>query len=164
MDIFTNAHVVGVANNTQKICDAMDLDYETTKHCILAAYMHDVGKIKIPSSTLQKNGPLTDEEYEIMKMHTVYGYEICQRYEQFSYLAPIARYHHENLDGSGYPDGLKDEEIPDVDALYIGGGYPEVFKEDLSNNKSMLERGIEFISTSPSIVSPFKVGLFVRSL
>ena len=111
LDIFTNAHVVGVANNTQKICDALDLDYEITKHCILAAYLHDVGKIKIPSYVLQKNGPLNDEEYEIMKKHTIYGYEIVMRYSQFRYLAPVVRGHHENLDGSGYPDGLKDKQI-----------------------------------------------------
>ena len=111
LDIFTNAHVLGVANNTSKICEAMGFDHELSKQCILGAYMHDVGKIKIPSNILQKNGPLTDEEYEIMKMHTIYGYEICMRYEQFKYLAPIARGHHENLDGSGYPDGLKDDEI-----------------------------------------------------
>ena len=111
LDIFTNAHVLGVAANTQKICDALDLDYKTTKHCILAAYMHDVGKIRIPSEILQKPGKLTDEEYEIMKKHTVYGYEIVCKYDQFRYLAPVVRGHHENLDGSGYPDGLRDKEI-----------------------------------------------------
>jgi len=111
LDIFTNAHVIGVANNTQKICDAMDLDYDITKQCMLGAYLHDVGKIKIPSSILQKQGKLTEEEYQIMKMHTVYGYDIVMRYEQFRYLAPIVRQHHENLDGSGYPDGLKDDQI-----------------------------------------------------
>ena len=89
----------------------MGLDYTTTKHCILAAYMHDVGKIKVPSEILQKEGPLTDEEYEIMKMHTVYGYEIVMQYDKFKYLAPVVRGHHENLDGSGYPDGLTDKEI-----------------------------------------------------
>lgn len=144
LDIFTNAHVVGVANNTQKICDAMDLDYETTKHCILAAYMHDVGKIKIPSAILQKNGPLTDEEYEIMKLHTVYGYDIVMSYEQFKYLAPIVRGHHENLDGSGYPDGLKDEEITEEaklikvadvwDALTRKRQYKEAFSASESAN------------------------------
>lgn len=111
LDIFTNAHVLGVASNTQKICEVMKLDYDTSKKCILAAYMHDVGKIKIPSAILQKQGALTDEEFEIMKKHTIYGYEIVMQYEHFKYLAPIVRGHHENLDGSGYPDGLKDNEI-----------------------------------------------------
>ena len=113
LDIFTNAHVVGVVKNTTMICDALGLDYETTKKLILSAYMHDIGKILIPSEILQKTSKLTDEEYEVMKKHTVYGYDICMKYEQFKFLAPIARGHHENLDGSGYPDGLKGKEIPE---------------------------------------------------
>ncbi len=138
LDIFTNAHVLGVAANTQKICDALDLDYKTTKHCMLAAYLHDVGKIKIPSEILQKPGKLTEEEYEIMKKHTIYGYEIVMRYDQFKYLAPVVRGHHENLDGSGYPDGLKDKQITEEaklikiadvwDALTQRRQYKEGFK------------------------------------
>ena len=142
LDIFTNAHVVGVANNTSKICEAMGLGHELSKKCILGAYMHDVGKIKIPSNILQKTSKLTAEEYEIMKMHTVYGYEICMRYDQFRYLAPIARYHHENLDGSGYPDGLTNEQIPEEaklikiadiwDALTQRRQYKDGFKPSLA--------------------------------
>ena len=138
LDIFTNAHVLGVANNTQKICDTMDLDYEITKQLMLSAYLHDVGKIMIPSAILQKQGKLTDEEYEIMKMHTVYGYDIVMRYDQFRYLAPIVRGHHENLDGSGYPDGLKEDQISEEtkvikvadiwDALTAKRQYKEGFK------------------------------------
>ena len=138
LDIFTNAHVLGVAENTHKICEALDLDYKTTKHCILAAYMHDVGKIKIPPEILQKEGKLTDEEFEIMKKHTIYGYEIVMQYDQFKYLAPIVRGHHENLDGSGYPDHLTDKQITEEaklikiadiwDALTRRRQYKEAFK------------------------------------
>lgn len=113
LDIFTDAHVQGVVNTTTKICEALDLSYEKTKKCILCAYLHDVGKVHIPSEVLQKNGKLTEEEYQIMKMHTVYGYEMCMRYEQFRHLAPIVRAHHENIDGSGYPDGLMESIIPE---------------------------------------------------
>lgn len=113
LDIFTDAHVQGVVNTTTKICEALDLSYEKTKKCILCAYLHDVGKVHIPSEILQKNGKLTEEEYQIMKMHTVYGYEMCMRYEQFRHLAPIVRAHHENIDGSGYPDGLMESIIPE---------------------------------------------------
>lgn len=113
LDIFTDAHVQGVVNITTKICEAMELDYEKTKKCILCAYLHDVGKVHIPSEVLQKNGKLTDEEYSVMKMHTVYGYEMCMRYDQFKSLAQIVRAHHENIDGSGYPDGLVESLIPE---------------------------------------------------
>ena len=113
LDIFTDAHVQGVVNTTTKICEAMDLDYAKTRKCILCAYLHDIGKVHVPSSILQKPGKLTDEEYEIMKKHTVYGYEMCMRYEQFKNLASIVRAHHENIDGSGYPDGLVESLIPE---------------------------------------------------
>ncbi len=113
LDIFTNAHVQGVVNNTTKICEAMGLDYQKTKRCILCAYLHDIGKVHIPSEILQKTSKLTEEEYEIMKKHTIYGYEMCMRYDQFKELAPIVRAHHENIDGSGYPDGLVESLIPE---------------------------------------------------
>lgn len=113
LDIFTNAHVQGVVNATTKICEALELNYEKTKRCILCAYLHDIGKVHIPSEILQKNGKLTDEEYAIMKNHTVYGYEMCMRYNEFKDLAPIVRAHHENIDGSGYPDGLVESLIPE---------------------------------------------------
>lgn len=142
LDIFTNAHVQGVVNTTTKICEAMDLDYEKTKKCVLCAYLHDVGKIRVPSEILQKNGKLTDEEYEIMKLHTVYGYEICMRYEQFKNLAPIVRAHHENIDGSGYPDGLVESLIPEeaklikiadvYDALTQKRQYKDGFKPSIA--------------------------------
>ncbi|MDD7404159.1 MAG: HD domain-containing protein [Butyribacter sp.] len=85
----------------------------------MAAPMHDVGKISIPDAVLQKPGKLTDEEFEIMKTHAVSGGQIIQKTfghlenEQYTQLAyQIARYHHEKWNGSGYPDGLKAEEIP----------------------------------------------------
>lgn len=112
LDIFTDAHVQGVVKITTRICEEMGLNYEDLKKCVLCAYLHDVGKIRIPSAILQKNGKLTDEEFTEMKMHTVYGYEICMQYQNFRDLAPIVRAHHESFDGSGYPDGLVGSQIP----------------------------------------------------
>ena len=112
LDIFTSAHVQGVVKITTKMCQKMRMSYEETKKCVLAAYLHDVGKIKIPPEILQKNGKLTNEEFAEMKKHTIYGYDVCMEYKNFRHLAKIVRAHHENLDGSGYPDGLKGDEIP----------------------------------------------------
>ncbi len=112
LDIFTDAHVQGVVKTTTRICEEMGLNYEDLKKCVLCAYLHDIGKIRIPSAILQKNGKLTDEEFAEMKMHTVYGYEICMQYQNFRDLAPIIRAHHESFDGSGYPDGLVGSQIP----------------------------------------------------
>lgn len=112
LDIFTDAHVQGVVDVTTKICDQMKMDYETLKHCVLCAYLHDVGKIMIPNEVLQKNGKLTDEEYEIIKSHTTHGYDICMKYKELQKYAPIVRAHHESFDGSGYPDKLVGDQIP----------------------------------------------------
>lgn len=112
LDIFTNAHVQGVVKTTMAMCLRMNMPYEDIKKCVISAYLHDVGKIRIPPEILQKTARLTEEEYQEMKKHTVYGYEMCMEYPTFHKYASIVRAHHENLDGTGYPDGLTADEIP----------------------------------------------------
>ncbi len=139
LDIFTDAHVQGVVDTTTKICEHMKMDYATLKHCVLCAYLHDVGKIMIPNEILQKAGKLTDEEFEIMRSHTIYGYDICMKRKETKKYAPVARWHHESFDGSGYPDKLVGNQIPfdaslikvaDVyDALTRRRQYKEGFKQ-----------------------------------
>ena len=97
--------------------DILTKDY--IHNLLLAAPMHDVGKIAIPDAILQKPGKLTDDEFDIMKQHTVRGGEIIRETfgrmgnEQYMEIAyQITRYHHEKWNGKGYPDGLKEEEIP----------------------------------------------------
>ena len=93
------------------------LSEETIKHIALASIMHDVGKIAIPDSILNKPGRLTPEEFEIIKTHTTQGAEMLRKipqlreHESYIYAYDIARHHHERWDGRGYPDGLKGDEI-----------------------------------------------------
>jgi cyclic di-GMP phosphodiesterase len=75
-------------------------------------FLHDIGKVAVPDSILRKPGALTGEEMEIMKMHTVVGEGICSPLRTLRLVLPIIRHHHEKLDGSGYPDGLKGDQIP----------------------------------------------------
>jgi putative two-component system response regulator len=75
-------------------------------------YLHDVGKVGIPDSILFKPGRLTEEEWVVMRTHPVRGVQICQHLRSLGSVLPIIRHHHERWDGSGYPDGLRGEEIP----------------------------------------------------
>lgn len=78
------------------------------------ASLHDIGKIDIPDGILNKPDKLNDEEYEIMKQHTQYGYDILKEITIFPDISLGARYHHERIDGKGYPSDICDDEIPTI--------------------------------------------------
>lgn len=107
-----------LANEVMKEYPQYELTDEKIELIVSASALHDIGKIAIPDSILLKPGKLTDDEYEYMKSHTTRGAEILQQIEgiwdrEYSKVCyEICRYHHERFDGSGYPDGLKEEEIP----------------------------------------------------
>ena len=114
-----------------------------------SSVLHDVGKISIPDSILTKPGRLTSEEYEIMKQHTVKGYEFLMQFPDiidestYKYSCDICRYHHERWDGRGYPDGLKGDEIPiwaqvvSVADVYDALTAERVYKKPFSREKSI---------------------------
>lgn len=76
------------------------------------AFLHDVGKVGVPDAILRKAGRLTPDEVTTMQAHTVIGERLCGRLRSLTHVRPIVRHHHERLDGSGYPDGLRGDEIP----------------------------------------------------
>lgn len=112
LDAFTRIHSENVANITCRLCEYMKLDTSFIIYCTMCAYLHDIGKIFIPPSILQKQSALTDEEYEIMKTHTTIGYKMCMDDPKLRLYASGPIYHHEALDGSGYPRGLTKKDIP----------------------------------------------------
>ncbi len=113
-DSSTGKHVSQMAAVAALLAARMGLDPERVHQLLLAAPMHDVGKIGTPSEILRKSGPLTPAEREEMKRHTTVGYEILanSKSELLDLAATIALTHHEFYDGSGYPRGLVGEEIP----------------------------------------------------
>ena len=112
LDAFTRKHCENVANLTCRLCEHLHCKKGFTEYCTICAYLHDIGKLFIPPQVLQKPGKLTDEEYEIMKTHTTLGYNMCIKDLKLRPYAAGALYHHESLNGSGYPNGLSKKDIP----------------------------------------------------
>lgn len=112
LDAFTRKHSENVANLTCRICEYMHLKTAFITYCTTCAYLHDIGKLFIPPKILQKNGPLTDEEYEVIKTHTTIGYKMCMDDPKLRPYCAGPKYHHEALNGTGYPDGLTKKDIP----------------------------------------------------
>ena len=103
LDVFTKKHSENVANLTCRMCEYLRASKAFTIHATISAYLHDIGKMFIPPEILNKPDTLTDEEFETMKTHTTIGYNICMKDLKLRPYAGAALYHHENLDGSGYP-------------------------------------------------------------
>ncbi len=114
LDIFTKRHSENVANLVCRICEYLHCSKVFTIHATICAYLHDIGKLFIPSNILNKPGRLTDEEFEIMKTHTTLGYEMCMKDLKLRPYADGPYYHHEALNGTGYPQGLTKKDIPYV--------------------------------------------------
>lgn len=113
-DTYTKEHSVRVARYSKMLADEYGFggDVKRMRSIYNAALLHDIGKIAIPDDVLNIGQRLTDEQYEVMKQHTVYGEEILK---ELTFLPTVyygAKYHHENLDGTGYPAGITGDEIP----------------------------------------------------
>ncbi|MBR6222782.1 MAG: HD domain-containing protein [Lachnospiraceae bacterium] len=113
-DTYTHGHSGRVAEYSLRLAK---MNYKSDEECeqiYYAALLHDVGKIGVPSSIINKAGMLTKEEYDVVKQHPSMGAQILENIEEYPYLSIGAHYHHERYDGKGYPDGLKGEEIPEI--------------------------------------------------
>jgi len=111
-DANTGGHCERLAFTAVALGIALGLDRVSLLALYRGGYLHDVGKVGIPDSILFKPGKLTAEEWVTMRSHTVRGEEICRHLRSLSTVLPIIRHHHERWDGSGYPDGLRGDQIP----------------------------------------------------
>lgn len=111
-DPYTNGHSKRVAVYTRMIAKEMGYSGEELDYIYYIALLHDCGKIGVPDSVLGKPGKLTDEEFAIMKSHTVHGGEILSSFKSLKNAGEGALYHHERYDGKGYPEGRAGEDIP----------------------------------------------------
>jgi diguanylate cyclase (GGDEF)-like protein len=112
-------HSRAVADYAVTIAKALGWDEEMLGMLRIAAILHDVGKVTVPDRILQKAGPLSDEEYELVKGHSVAGSELVSRVEGLEMVVPWIRHAHEHFDGSGYPDGLRGEAIPQASRIML---------------------------------------------
>ena len=111
-DSYTAGHTQRVAKYSVMIAKEMGFSSEKIDDLYRACMLHDIGKISTPDSILLKPGKLTQLEYEIIKEHVVISYELLADVDIYKDIAEIVRHHHEHYDGSGYPQGLKGDEIP----------------------------------------------------
>ena len=112
LDVFTRKHCENVAAITCRLCEYLHCSKGFTEYCTICAYLHDLGKLFIPPEILQKPARLTDEEFEIIKTHTTIGYNMCMKDPKLRPYAAGPLYHHEALNGLGYPSGLTKKDIP----------------------------------------------------
>lgn len=108
----TSVHSLGVSATAKALAEFLSLPREEVKLIKIAGYFHDLGKLAVPRELLEKNDKLTEEERDIVKAHPYYTYDILSNIRGFQTLSQVASFHHERLDGSGYPFRLRGDEIP----------------------------------------------------
>ena len=111
-DPYTEGHCERLALGAADLGRHLGLDEDSIVALRRGGYLHDLGKIAVPDEILKKGSDLSPEEWEIMKQHPVTGENICKPLKSLRLVLPIIRHHHEHVDGSGYPDGLRGDEIP----------------------------------------------------
>jgi len=111
-DPYTEGHCDRLSEASEALAKRLSLTEEQRIALRRGGIIHDIGKVAVPDQILLKPGPLTPEERKVMEQHTVVGTGICSPLKSFRAVLPIIRHHHEKMDGSGYPDGLKGDAIP----------------------------------------------------
>lgn len=153
-DCYTNGHSKRVAKYSKMLAEKMGTDLEKQDEIYFAGLLHDVGKIRIPDEIIKKEGKLTDEEFNYIKIHPVSGYHILKGISEFSMISTGAKYHHERYDGKGYPNGLSGQNIPLVariigvadayDAMTSNRCYRDALPQKIVRNEIVNGRGSQF--------------------
>lgn len=168
-DHYTAGHTWRVTNFSLAVARELGWDEAKLKECQMGGVLHDVGKIAVPDSILNKPGRLTEEEFALMKIHPEKGAHLLQDVSRLSPMIPYCLYHHERYDGKGYPYGLAGEDIPmegrvvavadTFDAMtssrpYRAGMEPDVAIEEIAKN-----RGTQFDpSCADALIAAYREG------
>ncbi|MBQ9345987.1 MAG: HD-GYP domain-containing protein, partial [Oscillibacter sp.] len=161
-DAYTNGHSGRVAEYSREIARRMGKDPADIEDIYYAAMLHDVGKIGIPKEIITKNSSLTEEEFAVIREHTVKGEKILKTISELPRLSIGARWHHERYDGSGYPDGLSGRDIPEIariicvadcyDAMSSNRSYRSALSQRIVRAEIQNGRGTQFDPTFADIM------------
>ena len=153
-DAYTRGHSSRVADYSRRLAEMNGKSEKECDEIYYAALLHDVGKIGVPSSIINKGGKLTGEEYEVVKQHPVTEAQILNKIDEYPYLSIGAHYHHERYDGSGYPEGLKSTDIPEIarivsvadayDAMTSIRSYRDPIPQDKVREEIVMGSGTQF--------------------
>ncbi|MCR4891074.1 MAG: HD domain-containing protein [Lachnospiraceae bacterium] len=164
-DSYTNGHSARVAKYTRLIAKEMGYSQEEVDRIYNIALLHDVGKIGIPDSILNKPGKLDDDEFHEIQTHAAKGFELLSDFKDLEpELAYGAGYHHEKYDGSGYPRGLKGDEIPEVaQIIAVADTFDAMYSTRPYRKQMPLEKVISEIErVAGTQLSPKPVEAFIR--
>ena len=153
-DRYTSGHSKRVAEYARMLAKRMSMSEEKQEEIYRAGLLHDIGKIRIPAEIINKAGKLTDEEYDIIKIHPVTSYNILRGIAGNNLIAIAAKYHHERYDGRGYPNGLSGDTIPLVariiavadtyDAMTSNRSYRKALPQDVVRAEIEKGKGTQF--------------------
>ena len=153
-DTYTNGHSSRVAEYAKEIARRYGYNLKEQSDIYIIGLLHDVGKIGVPDSIINKPGKLTDEEFDVIKRHPVIGSQILKNINEMPKLSIGARWHHERYDGTGYPDGLAGEEIPEeariiavadsYDAMSSNRSYRNIISQDKIRQEIINGSGTQF--------------------
>ena len=153
-DKYTKGHSGRVAIYSREIAKRYGYNEKRQDDIYMMGLLHDVGKIGVPDTVINKKGRLTDEEFELIKVHPVVGDRILKKIREMPELSTGARWHHERYDGKGYPDGLKGEEIPEeariiavadaYDAMTSHRSYRDVLPQEIVRSEIEKGKGTQF--------------------
>ncbi len=161
-DDYTKGHSMRVAHYSEALARKLGWSEEDIQNIHYVALLHDIGKIGVPDSVLNKPFKLTDVEFKLIKRHTLMGAEILKDIKMFKDVSIGAKYHHERYDGKGYPDGLKGEEIPLIarvigivdsyDAMTSNRVYRKKLQDYVVKAELLKGRGTQF---DPELIDKF---------
>ena len=163
-DLYTKGHSENVAKIAAAIAKEMNLPETTIRNTYWAGLVHDIGKLLIPLDIINKKGKLTDKEYELIKKHPVWGSKALSSSETLKPIAKYLLYHHERWDGRGYPEGLKEEEIPVISQILgVADAWDAMLSKRAYRNSLSFEKAVaEIKSNKGSQFSPQVADTFIR--